>query len=848
MWETMKTNDPESPVRKEQTGSPDEAAGKTDEKTNHPDQPEEELKQSPEGETDTETEGPDRDPASGAPEAQQPPEDDPGEDQDPAAVPGPDPAEAEAEKTAVPQEPDGKEEPVDQGETPESANEAAEAVPDQPEAVEPGEPGDEGAGEQPESAVAEAEPLSEGRGETESPAPEAAETEDERDQEAGEQPAAEKDEEESLKPEPAVAADEAAETGEAEEEAQDKPAESGEEGDDQEEGDEQEEGEEEVEEDEEEGEEDDEEEDRDKYEGITVEPVDYSHHTKDELIEILKILLETKPVDEIRDDVESIKVNFYKKHRAEVDHLRKKFLESGSPIEDFSPAPDPREDELKNLYKRYRSLRSAYNKQLEVQKEENLKKKYEVIAEIESLINREESINRTFQEFRDLQNRWREIGPVPQQHVKDLWDNYHYQVEKFYDYIKINKELRDLDLRKNLESKIVLCEKAEELLLESNVVKAFRELQVLHDQWREIGPVPHENKEEIWERFRAATTEINKRHQDHFVSLKENQRKNLEAKEELCNKVETILEQEFRSPRDWEQRSREIVEIQKIWKTIGYAPKKHNTRIYKRFREACDAFFKQKRAFYSEHKEEQKNNLQMKLDLCVQAEALQESTDWRKTTELLIELQKKWKEVGPVPRKHADQIWKRFRAACDHFFENKSRHFANKEEDFARNLEAKEKLLAEIEGFKPGEDVKAAFEQIKEYQKNWSEIGFVPVEKKDDIQNRYRNAINRLFDKLKMDDNKKNILKYRNRLDGMKGNEKADYKLQQDRDKFINKIKQLENDIVLWENNIGFFAKSKNAEAMIRDVQSRIDQAKKEIGILEEKVRLIDNFEPEEED
>lgn len=581
-------------------------------------------------------------------------------------------------------------------------------------------------------------------------------------------------------------------------------------------------------------------------EEITVEPVDYATHTKHELIEILRILIDTKPVDEIRDDVESIKLNFYKKHRAEIEQLRKRFLEDGNNPEDFKPMPDLLEEELKDLHKRYRLLRSEYNKLLDSRKDENLREKYGVIAEIEKLINSEESINKTFQDFRDLQSRWRETGLVPQQHVKDLWENYHYQVERFYDYIKINKELRDLDLRKNLETKISLCKRAEELMLENNVVTAFRELQDLHDQWRESGPVPRENREEIWERFREATTQINKRHQDHFVSLKDKQKKNLEAKTGLCEKLEAILEEDIQTPRQWEDRSKEVIELQKLWKTIGFAPKKQNNKVYRRFREASDNFFKQKRAFYSGHKEEQKNNLQAKTDLCVQAEALCESTDWKKTTELLIGLQKKWKEIGPVPRKHADQVWKRFRAACDRFFENKSKHFASREEDFAKNLETKLKLIEEIEAYVPGDDQKASFEQIQEFQKQWTEIGFVPSDKKEEVQSRYRNAINNSFDKLKMDDSGKNLLKYKSRLEGMKSGTRSDFKLQQERDKFIARIKQLENDIVLWENNIGFFAKSKNADAMIRDVQSRIDQAKKEIKVLEEKVRLIDNFEPED--
>ena len=429
---------------------------------------------------------------------------------------------------------------------------------------------------------------------------------------------------------------------------------------------------------------------------------------------------------------------------------------------------------------------------------------------------------------------------VPQQNLKDLWETFHHHLEKFYDYIKINKELRDLDLKKNLELKIKLCERAEELILEPSVVNAFKMLQKLHDHWREIGPVPHEAKSELWERFREATFKINKKHQEFFEDLKSTQRKNLEAKTHLCEQVEEINKQTFTSHKEWDKKSAEIMELQKIWRTIGYAPKKSNNNIYQRFREACDNFFKNKREFYAENKEIQNNNLQQKIELCIQAETLQNSSEWKKTTEDLIQLQKKWKEIGPGPRKHSEKAWKRFRAACDTFFKKKSEYYSQVDTTYDDNLKLKKELIGEIKKFTPVENMDENFDALKDFQRKWKEIGYVPFKHKDEILQEYRNTINEAFDSLKVGENQKNLLKYRNKLSNIRENPKAELKIKQDREKFLNKIKQLESDIVLWENNIGFFAKSKNADSMIKEVHDKIERTKSSIILLEEKIYLID--------
>ena len=374
-----------------------------------------------------------------------------------------------------------------------------------------------------------------------------------------------------------------------------------------------------------------------------------------------------------------------------------------------------------------------------------------------------------------------------------------------------------------------------------SMVTAFKLLQEYHDQWREIGPVPHENKNDIWERFREATSMINKRHHEFFEKQKDEQRKNLDAKTALCEKVEEIATSEILTFADFKEKSDAIIECQKLWRTLGFAPKKHNNKIYQRFRAACDMFFEKKRAFFAENKETQMRNLQLKTELCLKAESLQESTDWKDTSEMLIRLQKEWKEIGPVPRKYSDKIWKRFRKACDTFFTRKSEFVAGRDTSYEDNLKAKIEILEEIEAFDPGEDLKAGFEKLKDIQKRWTEIGYVPIDRKDEIAHRYKEALNKQFDKLKLDDEDKNILRYRSKIDSARSNPRTARKVRAEREKFYSKIKQLESDIVLWENNIGFFAKSENADHMIREVEEKIADAKKNIKILEEKVRLIDS-------
>lgn len=577
------------------------------------------------------------------------------------------------------------------------------------------------------------------------------------------------------------------------------------------------------------------------YDEIELPPVDYSGFSRKELVETLALIVENRPPAEILDDVTRIKELFYKKTKTEFNEKRLEFAKEGGNIDEYRPEPDEFENRIKIILETYRSRKSDYNRVQESEKQENLRRKISIIEQIKDLVNREEAINKTFQEFRNLQNEWHSTGIVPQSALKDLWENYHHSVEIFYDYIKINRELRDLDLKKNLEVKIVLCEKAEELLMEPNAVTAFKLLQDYHNEWREIGPVPHESKNDIWERFREATSKVNKRHHEFFEKQKDEQRSNLDAKVALCEKVEEIASGEILTFADFREKSDAIMECQRLWRTVGFAPKKHNNKIYQRFRTACDKFFEKKRSFFAESKEIQVRNLQLKTELCMKAEALQESTDWKDTSDMLIRLQKEWKEIGPVPKKYSEKIWKRFRMACDAFFTRKSEFFQGRDTSYEDNLNAKLAILQELEAFDQGDDVKAGFEKLKDIQKRWMDIGYVPFNRKEEIAKRYKEALNRQFDRLKLDDGDKNILRYRSKVDSARTDPRAARKVRNEREKFFSKIKQLESDIVLWENNIGFFAKSANADAMIREVEEKIAEARRNIKTLEEKVKLIDS-------
>ena len=575
------------------------------------------------------------------------------------------------------------------------------------------------------------------------------------------------------------------------------------------------------------------------------EQVDYSSFNKEEIVNHLQNLVNSGRIGEISEDVEELKNYVYKIHRFEVDSKRQAFIENGGNVEDFK-IEDHLENKFKELYKKFKEQKFAITEQIEREKQENLKKRLLLIEELKELANSSESVNKTFNDFREIQNKWKTIGMVPQSEIKNIWETYHHHVSKFYDLVKINKELRDLDLKKNLDAKIEICEKAEQLMLEESIVKAFNELQRLHDQWREIGPISAEKKNEVWERFKTATSHINKRHQDYYLILKEQEKKNLEAKTLICEKIEEINKLENLSLKELNDKSAEIVEFQKLWKTIGFAPKKHNNEIYARFRKSCDDFFNTKRDVYQTIKSQEEHNKQKKMDLCIQAESLQNSTEWKKASNELITLQKEWKNIGPVPRKDSEKLWKRFRGACDTFFNAKDSYYKNLDKEQDENLVKKKSIIEKVENLVLPEVQEESLQILQNIQKEWTEIGHIPFDQKDKIQAQFRDVINKKFETLSIDDDKKKFLKYRVKMENISGNRNVDDKISFERTKHHKRVKELQDEIVLLENNIGFFSKSANADAIINEVKAKIERHRKEIELIQKQVRLLDQIEDQE--
>ncbi len=554
----------------------------------------------------------------------------------------------------------------------------------------------------------------------------------------------------------------------------------------------------------------------DKTEDLSGKVEDLSDKTLAELSDLFVKLKSDSDSMARSKEAESIKSAFYKllsKLKGEGG------AESGSSIDNPFEAV---EQNFKAMYADYRKERAEFNRQQDEQREANLLKKQAVIDELKALVEGQEDVSARFPLFRELQTRWREAGPVPVRSYRDINDTYQFYVEKFYDMVKINRDLRDLDFRKNLEAKEAFCEAAEKLAENDNVVSAFHELQKLHEQWKEYGPVAKEMREDIWNRFKAATAVINKKYQAHFEGLKGQQEENLEKKKALCERLEEIAATDVKSSAEWNALSKEIEELQAQWRKIGFATKKENQKIYDRFRAACDAFFGRKREYYSAVKDNMSANLEKKQALIEQAEALKDSTEWKKTTDQYIALQKQWKEIGAVPRKKSDQLWKRFRAACDEFFAKRDAN-ASPDNDFYANLKAKKKLIEEILAFEPGDDETANAEMMRGFNERWQSIGHVPFKEKDALGAGFREAMQKKFP-----------LFSTMRRSSAPGRASAPVSL---KDSLVGKYRTLQQNITTYENNIGFFSASKNSEPLIRQMQEKIEQAKEELRELEAKIR-----------
>lgn len=561
--------------------------------------------------------------------------------------------------------------------------------------------------------------------------------------------------------------------------------------------------------------------------------------SKEEILEKLTGLVGAA-ADTTRNEVEALKQAYYKIHRSEVDELKKAFLTAGGEEKDFVAPEDETESKIKELLNVYKEKRAAILAEEERVKAANYALKLQLIDQLKALTESQEDFNKLYNDFKDIQQRWKEVKAVPQEHVSELWKNYQIYSEKFYDIIKINNQFRDYDFKKNLEMKTALCETVEKLQTEPDVVSAFHQLQKLHQQWREIGPVAKELREDLWSRFKAASTIINKRHQEHFEGLKAKEQENLEAKTAICEQIENIDFQALKSFKDWEEKNKEVIALQDKWKTIGFAPKKSNVKIFERFRAACDVYFNRKSEFYKNIKDEMEKNLELKKALCEKAEALKDSTDWKSTTEKMIALQKEWKTIGSVARKHSDAVWKRFISACDYFFEQKNKNASSQKSVEQTNLAAKKALIEKINTLDEA-DHDEALAVLKGYMAEWNTIGHVPFKEKDKVYKEYHEAVDKQFDHLKVDQNDRKMQTFRSNLSDMSNGERGKGKLYGEREKLMRMYERMKNELQTYENNIGFLSiSSKGGGGLLKEMERKIDKLKNEMALIIKKIDAID--------
>ena len=569
--------------------------------------------------------------------------------------------------------------------------------------------------------------------------------------------------------------------------------------------------------------------------------LDIEGKTKDELAAMLEEIVQEPDVNKIKDKVTAVRVRFMQLNKEDMDKEYEAFLEGGGDKEAYQHEMDDAEKRFNAAFGIFKANRAKQNELLDAQKLENLAQKQAILEELKQLIASEETLKKTYDDFRVLQDKWKTIGQVPATENANLWNTYHFLVEKFFDKVNINRELRDLDMKKNLDAKIVLCEKAEELMDEKSMAKAFKELQKLHEEWKEIGPVPQDKKDEIWERFKAATDKINAIRREHYSKIQEEQNANHETKTALCEKAEELLAEENTTINAWQKKSEELSELFKVWKTVGPAPKKQNEDIWARFKGTMDTFFAKKKEFFASLKDKQTENLERKINLCIEAEGLQESNEWKKATERFKKMQEEWKAIGPVPKRHADKIWKRFRAACDTFFSRKAEHFGGLKEEETANLAAKQAIIEEIKNFELKPSRAENMDAIKALQKRWIEIGHVPMKYKDSINTEYRNAVDALFDRMRNNQNEITTNEYKEMVELMKDDPESGDKMRREKTNLANKIQKLRDEISVLENNIGFFSNSKNSELMKAEYEKKINKAKNDLKVLEAKLKIIND-------
>lgn len=560
--------------------------------------------------------------------------------------------------------------------------------------------------------------------------------------------------------------------------------------------------------------------------------------TQEEVVARVKELAEADAPAE-KQELDALKQAFYKIHKANVAAARAQFIENGGESEAFLPAPNVLEDDFKAAMNVIKQKRAELQAELDRQKEENLQKKQEILERIKVLSATPEEANQAYKEFKELQNQWKELTLVPAEKANELWKTYQLYVEQYYDQLKLNNEFREYDFKKNLEIKTRLCETAEKLNEEADVISAFQQLQALHQEFKETGPVAKELREEIWARFKAASTAMNKRHQQYFEELKQKEEENLAHKTALCEKIEAIDLTAIKTAAAWEAQTQQIIEMQKEWRTIGFAPQKMNVKIFERFRGACDRFFTEKAAFFKRLKEEQAQNLAKKTELCEKAEALKDSTDWKATADKLMQIQKEWKTIGAVPKKHSESLWQRFIGACDYFFEQKGKNTASQRGEEKENLQKKEQVIEKLKALLESDEEENKQDAVRELMKEWNEIGFVPFKEKDKIYKAYHETVDQLFKAL-------NMSAARRRLDNFKNNLKNDAKeggqgLSRERERLIRAYENKRSEIKTYENNLGFLTcSSKKGSSLLNEMNKKMEKLKDELNLIGEKIAAID--------
>lgn len=567
------------------------------------------------------------------------------------------------------------------------------------------------------------------------------------------------------------------------------------------------------------------------------ERVDYMSLTKEELVDALAGLLE-KPLDDIKDEVAAIKHAFYSIRKTELEAEKAAFVERGNEESAFAPMYDESENRLKELLAKYKELRAAQLEAQEAAMQENLNKKRAIIEELGKIVDDPDNINKQYQRFQQLQQDFKTIGAVPPTDDKTLWKEFQAATEKFYDLWKINKELRDYDFKKNLEIKQGLCEDAEALAEEKDVIAAFKKLQLLHDKWRETGPVVKELREDIWKRFKEASTVVNKKHQAYFEERKGKEKENEVAKTAICEEAEAIDINSLATYASWDEATKKIIDLQARWKTLGFASKKVNNELFARFRKTCDLFFAEKAAFFKRMKEESAANLAKKHELCEKAEALKDSTDWKKTAAALTALQKEWKTIGPVSKKSGDAVWKRFIAACDYFFENKNKNISDARQAEHENLKAKKEIIEKLKNIDDSLSKEEIKNQLKELSATYQQIGHVPYKEKDKVYEAYKTALNAAYDRFDLNESKMRIADFASDINEISSDKN---KLYREREKLVRMYEQKKNEIKTYENNLGFFnVTSKSGGNVLKEMEKRIEKGKEELLALEKKIEMID--------